>query len=65
MTIVPVNLLSADDLQLLGNNFAPRHRPARRPSVAAINRSLALHGEQVSRLLIRDAGQIRQTRKVA
>jgi hypothetical protein len=65
MTIVPVSLLSAADLALLGNNFAPRHRPARRVSVAAVNRSLALHGEQVARLLVRDAGQIRQSRKVA
>jgi len=49
MTIVPVSMLSADDLSILGNNF-PRPKPARRMSVAAVNRSLALHDEKVDRL---------------
>ena len=55
MTVVPVSMLSASDLCLLGNNLFPRRRPARRVSVAAINRSLALHDEKVDRLY-RQAG---------
>ena len=49
MTIIPRSLLTANDLFLLGNNFPPR-RPARRMSVAAVNRSLALHDERIDRL---------------
>jgi len=56
-------MLTSDDLCILSNNLYPRRRPARRLSVAAVNRSLALHGEGVSRLLVRDASQGR--RKVA
>jgi hypothetical protein len=63
MTIVPISLLSTTDLSLLGNNLLPRRRPARRFSVAAVNRSLAVHDEQVDRLYA--SRQPRQGRKAA
>ena len=52
MSIVPVSCLAASDLTLLGNNLLPGGRRRRRPSsqVCAVNRSLAGHGERVSRL---------------
>ena len=50
MTVVPVSLLSAADLSLLGNNLFPRRRTGRRLAVTAVNRSLALHDERVDRL---------------
>jgi hypothetical protein len=65
MTIVPISMLSGADLELLGNNFARRRRRAGGLSIAAVNRSLAIHGEQVSRLLARGAGEARRSRKVA
>jgi hypothetical protein len=66
MTVVPVSLLSASDLSILGNNFAPRRRPARRFSVAAINRSLAVHDEKIDRLYRRGVGSERlRTRHAA
>lgn len=49
MTVVRISQLSVSDLRLLGNNFSRRRR--RSPlSLAALNRSLALHGDSVSRL---------------
>ena len=65
MTVVPISMLSASDLCLLGNNLLPRRRPARRLSVAAVNRSLALHDEQVHRLYAGSDRPVRQLRKVA
>jgi hypothetical protein len=62
MSIIPIALLSGLDLQLLGNNLAPRRRSVR-ISVAAVNRSLSIHGERVSRLLVRDADPVRRSRK--
>ena len=55
MSIVPASRLSASDLARLGNNFSDRsqrspHQRRRRNFVAAVNRSLATVGEQVSRL---------------
>lgn len=50
MTLVPISMLSASDLSLLGNNLSPRRRRTRRISMAAVNRSLAVHDEEVNRL---------------
>ena len=55
MSIVPASRLSASDLARLGNNVAASmtaspHRRRKREFVAAVNRSLALVGEQVSQL---------------
>ena len=65
MTVVPISMLSASDLCLLGNNLLPRRRPARRMSLAAVNRSLAIHDEQVDRLYVGTDRPTRQLRKVA
>ncbi len=55
MSIIPASSLSSSELRMLGNNFGPaRRRPQRsRPSLAAVNRSLAVVGERVSRLQLR------------
>lgn len=58
MSIIPASALSPSDLAMLGNNLRPSHRtkgaaPASRRNhriLAAVNRSLACVGEQVSRL---------------
>jgi hypothetical protein len=55
MSIVPASRLSASDLARLGNNVSDRsqrspHQRRKRNFVAAVNRSLATVGEQVSRL---------------
>lgn len=55
MSIVPASRLSASDLARLGNNFSDRsqrspHQRRKRNFVAAVNRSLATVGEQVSQL---------------
>ena len=51
MTILRIAQLSTSDLRLLGNNFSRRRR--RSPlSLAAVNRSLALHGDGVDHLLL-------------
>jgi hypothetical protein len=55
MSIIPASRLSVSDLARLGNNFTPRSQRSpqqrrRREFVAAVNRSLATVGEQVSRL---------------
>ncbi len=56
MSIIPASALSAADLALLGNNLVPparRRRPTTlggRDELAAVNRSLAPHGEQVAGL---------------
>jgi hypothetical protein len=52
MSVIPVSLLSPWDLHQLGNNLRPRgrRRPRRRRMLAAVNRSLAAHGERVGSL---------------
>ena len=55
MSIVPASSLSGPDLRQLGNNLAAPHagrarRQRRRARLAAVNRSLAVVGEQVTRL---------------
>ena len=56
MSIIPVHALSSGDLRLLGNNLdVGGKRPSvrdrhKRAQLAAINRSLAVVGEQVSKL---------------
>ena len=65
MTVVPISMLSASDLCLLGINLIPRRRPAGRMSVAAVDRSLAIHDEQVDRLYVGTDRPTRQLRKVA
>jgi hypothetical protein len=51
MTIVPISHLSLTELSLLGNNIRPSRRsPRYRHNLAAINRSLAPHGERVTKL---------------
>lgn len=58
MSVIPVSRLSCSDLALLGNNIRPPHRAGamtaarrrRRHTVAAVNRSLAGHGERVGGL---------------
>lgn len=57
MSIVPASLLSPADLARLGNNLGPPAKRTRRPAtagpgraLAAVNRSLAPHGERVDRL---------------
>ncbi len=58
MSVIPVSRLSCSDLALLGNNFRPARGPGaattarrrQRRMMAAINRSLAGHGEHVGRL---------------
>jgi hypothetical protein len=55
MSIIPASRLSASDLARLGNNVAARtaaspQRRRKREFVAAVNRSLAIVGEQVSQL---------------
>jgi hypothetical protein len=55
MSIVPASRLSASDLARLSNNVAARMAPSaqrrrKREFVAAVNRSLAIVGEQVSQL---------------
>ncbi len=54
MSIIPASRLSSSDLARLGNNMSDRaaspQRRRRREFVAAVNRSLAIVGEQVSQL---------------
>lgn len=53
MSIIPASRLSASDLALLGNNLSPCRPPKPREvsrGLAAVNRSLAGHGERVDRL---------------
>ena len=50
MTIVPIACLSSSDVLVLGNNVTSAILRHRHPHLAAINRSLAPHGEQVARL---------------
>ena len=54
MSVIPASRLSASDLALLGNNMGDRtaspQRRRKREFVAAVNRSLAIVGEQVSQL---------------
>ena len=55
MSILPASRLTAADLARLGNNLRPPARPrAPRPggrsALAAVNRSLARHGQCVRRL---------------
>ena len=55
MSIVPASRLSASDLTRLGNNVGGPpvrsiHHRRKRDLVAAVNRSLAIVGEQVSQL---------------
>jgi hypothetical protein len=55
MSIIPAHCLSSSDLRRLGNNLGTaasnplRHR-FRRAELAAVNRSLAIVGEQVRTL---------------
>jgi len=54
MSIIPASRLSTSDLARLGNNMGDRmaspQRRRKREFVAAVNRSLAIVGEQVSQL---------------
>jgi len=54
MSIIPASRLSASDRAYLGNNLGDRtasaQRRRKRRFVAAVNRSLAIVGEQVSQL---------------
>jgi hypothetical protein len=51
MSIIPISFLSSSDLSLLGNNIKSTPRPRRpHPELAPINRSLAPHGERVTKL---------------
>jgi hypothetical protein len=55
MSIIPASRLSTSDLARLGNNLgtstsASPQRRRKREFVAAVNRSLAVVGEQVSQL---------------
>ncbi len=49
MTIVPASSLSRSDMLILGNNVRPAIRRAH-TLVAAVNRSLKVHGEAVDKL---------------
>jgi hypothetical protein len=61
MMVVLISELSLSDLRLLGNNFSRRRR--RSPlSLAAVNRSLALHGDSVDRLSLKLAKASRPPR---
>ncbi len=52
MTVIPLSMLAPSDVHLLGNNVLPRRR--RSPlSLAAVNRSLAIHDACVERLVFR------------
>ena len=55
MSIVPASCLSSSDLAELGNNVLPAVHREHRP-LAAVNRSLATHQEQVGRLYRRSPG---------
>lgn len=46
MSIIPANRLSASDLHHLGNNLGPAVRHDR-DELAAVNRSLAIHDDQL------------------
>jgi hypothetical protein len=66
MSIIPARFLSSADLALLGNNVDPsqrRRRSQRRHShrreIAAVNRSLAIVGEQISTLYAASMAQPR------
>jgi hypothetical protein len=55
MSILPLSSLGSGELALLGNNLCPRRSASRaarrrRNQVRAVNRSLAVLGEQVQRL---------------
>jgi hypothetical protein len=58
MSIIPASRLSSSDLARLGNNLSPIRRskpevtprPSERAVLAAVNRSLASLGEQVTEL---------------
>ena len=56
MSIIPASSLSGPDLRRLGNNLAAplaslaQRQRRRRARLAAVNRSLAIVGEHVSRL---------------
>lgn len=48
MTLVPVSRLSVTELRMLGNNLTSRTRRDR--ELGAVNRSIAVHGEEVDEL---------------
>lgn len=56
MSIIPASRLTRDDLERLGHNVVGRKKPSpsaavlRRRLVSAVNRSLAIVGEQVDSL---------------
>jgi hypothetical protein len=50
MSIVPISLLSRSELSRLGNNLRSTMRPRPTAQVLAVNRSLAVHDEQVRSL---------------
>jgi hypothetical protein len=56
MSIVPVSCCSMSDLALLGNNTLAAARGERRGLMTAVNRSLAVHGEQVASIYQRRRG---------
>lgn len=65
MSIVPMCNLSAADVRLLGNNLTPSMNPRRRRrQLAAVNRSLAPHQEEVSKLF-RPLGVLAPTDRLA
>jgi hypothetical protein len=49
MSVIPASCLSGSDLALLGNNLRPAVRTDRL-QVQAVNRSLAVQGEEVQKL---------------
>jgi hypothetical protein len=60
MSIIPVGCLSSKDLSELGNNVLPEVRRDHE-ELHAVNRSLAVHREQVPRLHRRGAVSVPRT----
>jgi len=50
MTIVRASSLSRAEMHMLGNNVLPAVREDRRHDIAAVNRSLDVHGEAIDEL---------------
>ena len=53
MSVIPASRLSGSDLAELGNNLLPAVKDERRQMLGAVNRSLAVHAEELSRFIAR------------
>ncbi len=53
MSVIPASRLSGSDLAVLGNNLLPAVRDERKQMLGAVNRSLAVHAEEVAQFIAR------------